>query len=149
MRYLIVANQTLLDEHLLEEVRRRCRDDDAAELHLIVPPHHGLGPWTTGGIEAEASFRLQDAMPVYKELGARSVTGQVGVMSPVLAVNDAVIEADIAGERIDEIIVSTLPLGASRWLHQDVVHRIVRQHRDITVTHVESDKVPALPRIGG
>lgn len=70
------------------------------------------------------------------------MSGVVGDPSPVLAVNDALIAARAAGEPYDEVIVSTLPLGVSRWLHQDVLRRIARAHPDVKVTQVAAQ--PAL-----
>lgn len=48
MRYLVVANETLLGEHLLEEVRRRCQKDKEAVIDLVVPATHGRGPGPRG-----------------------------------------------------------------------------------------------------
>jgi hypothetical protein len=131
-RILVVANETLEAAHLLEEVRRRVEEHGADEcaVHLVVPASHGKGAWTEGGARAEAQFRLDDAMVAFKELGAE-VTGEVGDPSPVLAVSDALIASTY-----DEIVLSTLPAGASRWLKQDAVSRIRRTFPAIPLTHV-------------
>jgi GABA permease len=39
------------------------------------------------------------------------------------------------GRHFDEIIVSTLPTHVSRWLHQDLPHRLERKTQ-LPVTHV-------------
>ena len=132
-RILVVANETLEGRHLLEEVRRRIEalgGPDACALHLVVPASHGRGSWSEGGARAEAQFRLDDAMVTFKELGC-DVTGEVGDPSPVLAVGDAMIPV-----HYDEIIISTLPKAASRWLRQDAVSRIQRNYSSVRVTHV-------------
>jgi hypothetical protein len=65
--------------------------------------------------------------------------GEIGDVDPL-----AEIERVLAADRFDEIILSTLPAGASRWLALDLVHR-VRRAVDVPVTHVEG---PAAPRPG-
>jgi hypothetical protein len=45
------------------------------------------------------------------------------------------IRAALHGEPFDEIIVSTLPLGPSRWVKQDLPHR-VRREFGLPVSHV-------------
>ena len=130
-RILVVANETLEGAHLLEEVERKARDvGGEVAVHLLVPATHGHGTWTEGGARADAQFRLDDAMVAFKELGAE-VTGEVGDPSPVLAVSDAMIV-----QHYDEIVFSTLPPGASRWLKQDAISRIERNHPSIPLTHV-------------
>lgn len=44
----------------------------------------------------------------------------------------------------DEVILSTLPPGVSRWLKQDLPHRLER-HFDIPVTHVIGDPAETQP----
>lgn len=63
MRYLVVANETLLGE-LLEEVRWRCQKDKEAVIDLVVPATHGRGAWTEGGVRSAAHHRLEEALPV-------------------------------------------------------------------------------------
>ena len=47
------------------------------------------------------------------------VTGEVGVQDPIQATRDA-----LRGREIDEVILSTLPPGISRWLGQDVPSKL-------------------------
>jgi hypothetical protein len=132
-RILVVANETLEGVHLLEEVSHRidaAGGPEACAVHLVVPAHHGTGGWSEGGAKAEAQFRLDDAMVAFKELGAE-VTGEVGDPSPVLAVTDAMI-----AQHHDEIVISTLPAGVSKWMKQDAISRIRRNYPSVTVTHV-------------
>src|SRR5687768_14491790 len=130
-RILVVANETLEGAHLLEEVERRAEAaGDEVAVHLVVPASHGRGTWTEGGAKAEAQLRLDDAVVAFKELHVE-VTGEVGDPSPVLAISDAVL-----ARQYDEIILSTLPPGASRWLKQDAPSRIRRNHPSIPLTHV-------------
>lgn len=130
-RILVVANETLEAQHLLEEVGRHVgAAGTEGFVHLVVPATHGAGAWTEGGARAEAQHRLDDALVSFKALHVE-VTGEVGDTSPVRAVNDAVL-----AHAYDEIIVSTLPAGVSRWLKQDAVSRIHRNHPAIPLTHV-------------
>lgn len=46
------------------------------------------------------------------------VTGDIGDLEPLTAIRDA-----LNLGRYEEIIVSTLPLGVSRWLKRDLVSR--------------------------
>jgi hypothetical protein len=48
------------------------------------------------------------------------------------------------GEHFDEIIVSTLPHGPSRWLVGDVPKRLAKAFPDIPVHHVLGASEPAL-----
>ena len=134
-RYLIVANETLGGAELLAEVERRVAAGDCA-FHLVVPVAHGRGSWTEGGVRADAEPRLAEAIERFRGAGATEVTGEVGDASPVRAVGDVLLR----GEAFDEIIVSTHPRGVSRWLRQDVPHRM-RVH-GLPVTHVAAAAAP-------
>ena len=127
-RYLVVANRTLGGQHLLDAVRQRMQDGECT-FHVVVPASHPSSTWTEGQVVAQAKERLDDALARFAELGA-TATGEVGDASPVRAVGDVLLR-----EPIDEVILSTLPSGPSRWLRQDVVHRVQRNY-DIPVTHI-------------
>lgn len=127
-RYLVVANQTLGSEHLLDRVRE-CARAGPCRFHLVVPATHPMGAWTEGKVKAVAQDRLDEALVRFRALGV-TVDGEVGDTSPVLAVKDAML-----GGTFDAIIVSTLPPGASRWLKQDLPHRLERAS-GLPVTHV-------------
>ena len=127
-RYLVVANQTLAAEHLLERVRA-CTREGPCRFHLVVPATHPKGVWTEGTVRAEAQVRLDEALARFRDLGV-TVDGEVGDTSPVLAVKDAML-----ARTFDAIIVSTLAPGISRWLKQDLPHRLERIS-GLPVTHV-------------
>ena len=133
-RYLVIANETLLGMPLTEEVKRRIEADrgDCA-IHVVVPASHGMGMWTEGQAKAKAARQLEHGEARFKGMGAKEVDGEVGDPSPVLAVGDALLAAKAD---FDEVIISTLPLGRSRWLKQDVIHRLQRTYPKLTVTHV-------------
>jgi GABA permease len=136
-RYLVVANRTLGGDHLIDALRQRIGHGECA-IHVLVPASHtSTGAfWTEGEAMAHAQEQLDHAMARFRELGCE-VTGEVGDASPVRAVGDVLLH-----DSFDEIILSTLPPGPSRWLRQDVVHRLQRGV-DIPVTHVVAVEAPA------
>ena len=127
-RYLVVANQTLGSERLLEKARE-CAQAGACRFHLVVPATHPMGVWTEGKVRADAQRRLEETLERFREIGV-TVDGEVGDTSPVLAVKDAML-----ARTFDAIIVSTLPPGISRWLKQDLPHRLERIS-GLPVTHI-------------
>ena len=116
-RCLIVANQTLAGPapHRRRSVLASPR---AYEFHILVPASHvPHGMWTEGHALAHARRSLArrsttSATPAFRRR-ARSAT-----RNPVLAVGDV-----LRREHFDEIILSTLPPGVSRWLKRDLPHR--------------------------
>ena len=134
-RCLIVANQTLTGPRLLAAVVAR-QVREPYEFHILVPAshQHGTAKWTEGEALAQARDALANAIEYFGEAGV-PVTGEVGDGSPMLAVGDV-----LRREHIDEIIVSTLPPGASRWLKRDLPRRLARYH--LPVTHVVAEPVP-------
>ena len=131
-RYLVVANKTLLGDPLLATVRA-CLAAGPCQFHLVVPASHLPGPamWTEGHERAIAGERLQVALERFRALDAE-VDGEVGDCRPIDAIRDAMLHAP----PFDEIILSTLPPGASRWLHQDLPHRVERTFELPTTTIV-------------
>ena len=134
--YLVVANQTLGGWHLVEELRRRV-DEGPCRFHVVVPANVNPDGWThtLGEAREIARGRLRHAIERFQALGAE-VDGQVGDERPMDAIQDA-----LRRWRCDEVIISTLPPGASRWLKMDLVSRASRV-LSIPVTHVEAAEVP-------
>ncbi|MGH2829289.1 MAG: hypothetical protein ACRDJM_02285 [Actinomycetota bacterium] len=134
---LIVANQTACGEHLQAVVQQRIAQGPC-RFTLVVPARipEGHLTWTEGQGIALANQRLEEALPKLRAAGA-PVEGVVGDRRPVLAVDDFLRHAEV-----DEIIVSTLPPGASKWLRQDLPRRIQRTF-DVPVTHVIDTREPA------
>ena len=133
-QYLVVANQTLGGQPLTNKVAELmavapCR------FHLLVPATHANHhmTWTEGEAVALAKERLDEALFRLRALGA-DVDGVVGDERPV----DAVADAIRAGPAYDAIVLSTLPPGLSRWLRQDLPHRLARQFA-LPVVHVVAE----------
>ncbi len=136
-RYLVVANQTLGGEPLMARVRD-CLASGPSSFHIVVPatpPRDHLLPTDEEAREI-AKGRLDRAVARLRELGAE-VDGEVGDADPVQAIGDAIRQSSF-----DEIILSTLPAGPSRWLRRDVPHRVEMAFR-LPVTHVVGEPVDA------
>jgi hypothetical protein len=148
-RYLIVANQTLGTAELVHFVRTRAQAEPS-EFFIVVPAtptmemvHGAEGVPAVGGgtvlpsspehAHELAQARLETALAQLQGIGA-TVDGQVGHRDPLHAV-----EAALKGKQFDEIVVSTLPKGISRWLHQDLPRRL--EHKtQLPVTHIGATK---------
>lgn len=140
-RILVVAHKTLGGQHLLEEVGRRMKAGDCA-VHLLVPINHPMGAFTEASCHAEAKKVLDGGLSSLRELdrtGRCEITGEVGDANPVYA---AMVVRN-RGERFDEVIVSTLPSGPSRWLRGGVPRKVAELFPDATTSHVVGAKEPA------
>jgi nucleotide-binding universal stress UspA family protein len=117
--YLVVGNQTL-DSPLLAAAIADRTAGGPSTIHVVVPAtpiRRGL-TWDEEEARQVAQERL-DAM--LARLGGQGIeaTGEIGAPDPIEAVEDA-----IRGREVDEILLSTLPSGISRWLGQDVPTRL-------------------------
>lgn len=121
-RYLVVANQTLLGDQLLGRIADRLAEGPC-RFYVVVPATHVTDRpvWTEHHDREVAERRLTEALERFRALGA-DVDGEVGDARPVDAIRDVLLHAP----PFDEIILSTLPPGVSRWLRQDLPHRIER-----------------------
>jgi hypothetical protein len=129
-RYLVVANQTLAAEPLVSRVRELARGTPSS-FHVVVPatpPRDHV--WTEGEARATARSRLEAALARFAALGAE-VEGEVGDGNPMLAIGDALRDHG----PFDEIVISTLPKGLSKWLKLDLPHRVEASF-GLRVTHV-------------
>jgi hypothetical protein len=134
-RILVVANQTAAGRELLEEIRNRCRGVDC-EVLLISPA-------LVGSRAERWASDIDEGLDLARERMARSVTAlrgvgvdvraEVGDPDPNMAIEDA-----LRMFPADEIVISTLPPGESKWLEHDVVER-TRREVDLPMTHVVVD----------
>lgn len=142
-KILIVANQTAPGPHLKEIVAERMAQGPCTFV-LLVPATPPKGTWTFTEDEVGelARARMQEALAGLKDLGAE-IEGRVEDGSPLDAVAAYFDSGRYEDEQpVDEIILSTLPPGVSRWLKQDLLHRLERQH-EIPVTHVIGQAAPS------
>jgi hypothetical protein len=117
--YLVVGNQTLDSPELAEAIAERMSIAPAT-FHLVVPAtpiQRGL-TWDEDEARSAAQTRLDDALDRLRSIGA-TVSGEIGHRDPVEATEDA-----LRGREVDEVLLSTLPPGVSRWLGQDVSSRL-------------------------
>jgi hypothetical protein len=117
---LVVAHQTAATTPLLDAIKERA-ERGPARFHLVVPRRpHGLDkvmdPQEHGDEEAQRA--LADALPKLTAVAGSEVGGEVGDAEPLMAIQDA-----LNLGHYDEIIISTLPLGVSRWLHLDLISK--------------------------
>ena len=81
-------------------------------------PGGGRLSWDERESRETAQARLDEMLERLREMGAEA-DGEVGDRDPVMAVRDA-----LRRHEVDEVIVSTLPRGLSRWLGEDVPARL-------------------------
>ncbi len=119
---LVVAHRTATTPELLAAIRGRAAQG-AASFHLLVPnsaEHAEMTAVERAQHHADAERALALALPQLEEAAGGSAHGSVSVRHDPM---DAVEEA-LRNGRFDEIILSTLPHGLSRWLHIDLPRRI-------------------------
>jgi len=117
---LVVANVTAASDELIDCLRDRA-EEGACRFTLVMP---ATGP--------EARERLDTALERMRAAGLENVEGRVGDPDPVVAVMDV-----WDPMKFDEVIVSTLPTGSSRWVGLDLPHRLEKL-TSVTVRHVVS-----------
>ena len=137
---LVVANQTLPGVPLAALVRERIAAEECT-FHVVVPltpvPHGAV--WEERESTEAARGRLAAFLGVLRAQGC-AAEGEIGDRDPIQAVRDVLRTRDV-----DEIILSTLPPGASRWLQMDIPSRLARAV-DLPVTLVSEDvAAPARP----
>jgi len=149
-----VANQTLGDQKLLDVINARMARGLAAFWILVpaTPTTHlnadfgalsGAFPFDAGVLPTAADVRdegiavaksnLDKELRRLREMGA-TADGAVCDPDPMKA-----IEKTLAQQQFDEIILSTLPPGTSRWLALDLPHR-VRRRTDVPLTVLTTPK---------
>jgi predicted deacetylase len=120
---LVVANQTVVSDELLDRIRKRAGQGNAA--FLIVAPQ--------GDAEEhdDADRRLRRALTELRSEGI-AAHGQIVHPDPYTAAMNVVND-----ERVDEIIISTFPGEKSGWLRRDLVERL-RKDTGLPIDHVIS-----------
>jgi hypothetical protein len=125
---LVVANVTAASDELLAALEARAAEKSVA-FTLIVPATPSAGG------RAAAKERLQGAVEHLRAAGLQ-VDGEVADGDPIVAVSET-----WDPRRYDEIVVSTLPMRVSKWLHAGLPQRI-GELTGAPVTHVVSHPRP-------
>lgn len=151
-RHLVVANQTLGGVELERAIARRTRGGDGRFFVLVpmIEPQLEATSWEPDdplfGVPAQSGtavdaielahrrsrHRLGAIIGKIAGLGGRA-EGEVGQVDPFAAVQDV-----LEREAFDEIIISTLPAGVSRWVRMDLPSRVERLV-DCPVVTVEAE----------
>ena len=130
-RYLIVTHKTAFSSELRQKVGELLAVDAAAEFAILVPEMHSLDYSWEGESVDVASQRAESARLLLEEmLSAKVIRTAVGASDPLRAIGDEL----RAHPGYDTLVICTLPPGASRWLHLDLVHQAKRNH--LPVIHV-------------
>ena len=132
---LVVANVTATSEELLEALQERS-NSGACRFTLVMP--------------GSRQDRLEAALERMRDAGLQNVEGCVGDPDPVMAVMDV-----WDPMKFDDIVVSTLPTGSSRWMGLDLPHRLEKL-TSVPVRHVvahprrevHTERAPERPRYG-
>jgi hypothetical protein len=106
---LVVANKTATSARLMRAIDQRAAAGPC-QFTLLIPDSKD---------RENANRTLEAALPDIRRAAGGPVKGFVGGPDPFEAVQAAVREGDF-----DEIIVSTLPRRASRWLRRDLMSRV-------------------------
>ncbi len=125
--HLVIANETLGGPELMRVLAERCAAEPSS-FYVVVPAtrHPGLLDRIidayAGGPDAPEKRQAHDVAVVQLDreiarirmLGSQ-VEGEVGDSDPLTAVRDV-----LSRSSFDEIILSTLPAGVSRWVGMDL-----------------------------
>ena len=154
VRVLLVANKTLGSGEVADYVRNRMAKEEC-QFTLLVPatprPDHEQASRLTAGFASAseavafssdkednydyARSRLEYGLDVLKGLGAH-VDGDVGDPDASKAIQEV-----LSRRQFDEVALSTLPKGVSRWLRLDIPHQVERKFH-IPVTVIKVQQVP-------
>jgi hypothetical protein len=138
-KVLVIANRTVESEEVREALVSRAAAGPV-DVTLVAPVSSG-----TGSVRERRTVTAQRVERAVQRLRAAGVTveGVVGDSDPMVAVQDA-----WDPRRFDEVIVATLPTGASRWMAADLPRRVERL-TGARVTRVIAEERRRLASIGG
>ncbi len=133
-RVLVLANVTATSQELLEVMRSRAQGESVAYT-LIVPATHSEGG------RAAARAQLGDALAQLQGAGL-DVAGEVRDADPLIAVTEV-----WDPKRYDEILISTLPMKFSKWMHAGLPERVFKLTGAL-VTHVVAEPPRPIAALG-
>lgn len=144
-KVLVVASRTADSAELIAALRRRSASTPTSFTLLVPAVPRGLA-WAADMKAGwpEAIARAEHAVGRMRLSGLELEGAIVGDPDPFAAVGDA-----LHSHGFDEVIVSTLPRGVSRWLRVGLPERL-RRSTDLPVTqitaHPRSERRPSRER---
>jgi len=129
-----VANETLVGTHITKRLHE-LHNIEPLDATLIVPTQGS----DFGTAVAEAYDRMERGIEAIQALGIEA-QGRIGDPDPMTAIHGAL----KANPAINLILISTLPLGASKWIAMDLPHRIQRRFGE-AVEHLEGAPIDSEP----
>jgi GABA permease len=126
-----VANRTADSPELIAALRGRAMRSPAGFTLLVPAVPYGLA-WAAdmkAGRPGAAS-RIESALARMRMSGIEIDDALIGDPDPLAAVGDALLSRDF-----EEVVVSTLPRGVSRWIRLSLPQRL-RRATELPVSHV-------------
>ena len=120
---LVLTDGTEVGAHVTTRVHELHKAEPDLAVFVLVPASKVVasihGHEVSG--DERAATQLQEAIQLFRNIGV-SADGEIGGHDPVQATRMV-----LSHLRPDLILVSTLPLGSSRWLNMDLPHRLRRR----------------------
>jgi hypothetical protein len=118
-RILVVADETVVDDVLPEDVRQRVKEGD--DVVVVFPALNSrLRHWMSDEDKAreETERRREVSIKKFEESGVKA-TGEVGDPDPVQALDDA-----LRTYGADEVIIAPRRRRPTHWLEKNIVGRL-------------------------
>jgi hypothetical protein len=125
-KLLVIANRTIDSDEICDAIVRRAAVGPV-QVTLVAPASSGSGSMQER--RTATAQRLERALQRLSDAGV-AAQGVVGDADPMVAVQEA-----WDPRRFDEVIVATLPTGASRWMAANLPRRVER-FTGARVTHI-------------
>ena len=147
-QYLVVANRTLGGPELIATMAEMRAEAGPCRFHFLVPREPAGGSGLASpvvelgtrradlqGTQQIAAARLNAELARIRDAGGVA-TGEIGPSKPIVGVLSV-----LRRLHVDAIVLSTLPLGVSRWLRMDLPSRL-RRRVGVPIVHVISEAGP-------